>query len=521
MAEVCFTGQSGATWRYWTDQRLGEGSFGAVYAAEGRDGRPMAVKVVQKRRFGMFDDRLLRREVEIGRRVVESGAEMLLPVVDAADTSDELCLVMERADGALVDLVDKAKAADGLEETEVVSVMTDVAAGLEELHGIGIIHRDLKPANVLWHKGRWKLADFGIARDREIGTQDPTFVGFGSYLYMAREIWELRSPTAWTDLYALGCLAFELLTGSVPYPGNQETARVGHSLMTPLPEVPARDIVLKSLIAKLMDKCPKRRPQNARQVLDRLGVSFLSLSPAQLAIAGRLADRTAEESRLEAQQATYKETTETRRQSIEGARADLHEIVVDTIERLRMVELDARAKAGKASILLSSDVVRLRMDIWEVTETWPFPFRGDTMVAAGCVCIPGRPAMTSGPSISGRVAYSLRVPDRILSNLVYEKVDDRLMWQAYRFGTGSGGKLEGRTYSAFSSRDEVRRRERRGRPSDVLSGRDVARTRAAERRGRPSELNVSPRTVAEFTPEVLLEMFVEALDLSPRKSGSQ
>ena len=208
----------------------------------------MAVKVVQKRLFGILDDRLLRREVDIGRRVVASGAEMLLPVVDAADTSDGLCLVMERADGALVDLVKKAKAADGLEEIEVVSVMTDVAAGLEELRRIEIIHRDLKPANVLWHKGRWKLADFGIARDREIGTQDLTFIGFGSYPYMAPEIWELKSPEVSTDFYALGCLAFELLKGSVPYPGNREAARVGH-LMTALPEVPARDPVLRSLIA--------------------------------------------------------------------------------------------------------------------------------------------------------------------------------------------------------------------------------------------------------------------------------
>ena len=195
-----------------------------------------------------------------------------------------------------------------------------------------------------------------------------------------------------------------------------------------------------------------------------------------------------------------------------------------------MFEPDARAEAKNASILLFSDEVRLRMDIWEVTETWSFPFRGDTMVAAGCVCIPGRPAMTSGPyTKGGRAAYSLRVPDRILSNLVYEKVDNQLMWQAYRFGTESGGKLEGGTYFDFSSRGvefrEVRRRaaERRGgrRPSDVFSSRDVAQTRAAERRGRPSEQNVSPRTVTEFTPEVVLEMFAEALDLTHRKSGSQ
>src|SRR5215469_9262676 len=101
--EIYFTGRSGASWRYWTDQPIGRrGNFGAVYAAEGPNGIPMAVKVVEKRRpYSVLDNRLLQREVEIGQRVTASGAEMLLPVVDAAETNDSLLLVMVRADGAL------------------------------------------------------------------------------------------------------------------------------------------------------------------------------------------------------------------------------------------------------------------------------------------------------------------------------------------------------------------------------------------------------------------------------------
>ena len=209
-SEVTFTGDSGASWRYWTDQPLGiPGGFGGVYAAEGADGTPMAVKVVRKQRpSGVLDDRLLRREIEVGKRVVDSGSEMLLPVIDAADADDALLLVMTRADGAL------AAASTPMDEAEVAPVLVDIATGLQDLHAIGIIHRDLKPANVLRHTGRWKLADFGIARDQEIGTQDPTFVGWGSLPYMAPELWELKSPTIKTDLYALGCLGFELLAAA-------------------------------------------------------------------------------------------------------------------------------------------------------------------------------------------------------------------------------------------------------------------------------------------------------------------
>src|SRR5690349_5209811 len=101
--EVTFTGQSGATWRYWDNQPLGKpGGFGDVYAAEGSDGTPAAVKVVKKQRSsGVLDDRLLRREIDIGKRVVDSGSAMLLPVIDATDVGDALLLVMTRAEGAL------------------------------------------------------------------------------------------------------------------------------------------------------------------------------------------------------------------------------------------------------------------------------------------------------------------------------------------------------------------------------------------------------------------------------------
>lgn len=93
--EVTFTGQSGTTWRHWTDRLLGTpGGFGRVYAAEDPAGQPMAVKVEKQRPSGVLDDQLLRREVKIGRRVAESGGDMLLPVVDVADTPDALLLVM-------------------------------------------------------------------------------------------------------------------------------------------------------------------------------------------------------------------------------------------------------------------------------------------------------------------------------------------------------------------------------------------------------------------------------------------
>lgn len=483
--EIYFTGQSGAIWRYWTDRTLGSrGNFGVVYAAEGSDGIPMAVKVVEKQRpYGVLDDRLLRREVEIGRRVAASGAEMLLPVVDAAETSDSLLLVMVRADGALDDKLRAVR----LEEPEVISVMIDLATGLEELRAIRIVHRDLKPANVLLHKGRWKLADFGIARDEEVGTQNLTFIGWGSHPYMAPELWMLESPTGKTDLYAFGCVAYQLVVGQPPYPGDREAAREGH-LTSPLPEVPASNSVLKSLIAWLIAKKPGDRPQDAQAVLKRLRSFSLELSPAQIVIRSRLAERAEERSRRAAQRAADKTVrsaaAQGHRQLIMQARADLSEIVKDTFERLRMAAPDATFKTTGPSMYLSAEAVRLRIDFHGDTGSyWPFPSRSDAMVAFGSVLIPG--VSENEPPRGLDPENDL---DRDLANLIYEKLDGRLVWHSYRLASGALPV-----------------------PKSILDKPGIK----FNLDGTVSVIkpDVPSSTVAEFTAEALLDMFVEALDI--------
>jgi hypothetical protein len=88
-------GQSGAAWRYWPEKPLGTpGGFGGVYAAEAADRIPMAVKVLEKvRPSRVLDDRLLLREVEVGRRVAESGGDLLLPVFGVSESNDKLLLL--------------------------------------------------------------------------------------------------------------------------------------------------------------------------------------------------------------------------------------------------------------------------------------------------------------------------------------------------------------------------------------------------------------------------------------------
>lgn len=446
----------------------------------------MAVKVVKKQRpQGALDERLLRREIEIGKRVAESGSEMLLPVIDAADVGDALLLVMPLAEGALAD------ASLPMAEAEAVPVLVDIATGLQDLHSVLILHRDLKPANVLRHAGRWKLADFGIARDQEIGTQDPTFAGSGTPHYMAPELWELKSPTVKTDLYALGCLGYELPADVPPYTGDLTAIRAGHLIQAP-PQAPCSDAVLRNLIGRLIAKRPEDRPQDARAVLERLRRTLVARAPVQEAIARGLGVHAAERARTEAAQSAAQAAEDARRQLAAQAKADLREIIGDALSDLHAVEPDATSEEDRTvgsrfvampSFGLTVGGVKLRIDLWEgMTPSQLVP--DDTMILAGSV-------MITNPSYSSGLNAA---------NLVYEQVGDRLAWQIYKFSSGlvPPGKYRygpyGRTHG-LGRREFLDPRER----SFML---------------RPV-MHVWSKTVTTLTAETLLDLFQEAVDLRP------
>ena len=514
--DVTFIGQSGAQWRCWLNRPLAKrGGFGRVYEAVAHDGTPMAVKVVEKQRpSGRLDDRLLRREIDIGRRVVESGSDMLLPVIDAADADHALLLVMARADGALTDVPTPVS------ETEVMSVMADIATGLQQAHSAGIIHRDLKPDNVLHHDGHWKLADFGIARDQEIGTQHPTFTGYGSPPYLAPELWDLKSPTVWTDLYALGCIGYELLTGDPPFTGDRDAIEEGHRTRTP-PDVPASNMSLKNLISRLLAKNPGDRPQDARAVLERLQRAAVSPPLALQRIAAGLDVHAQEKARIIAKQTAIKDAHEARLQLIERAKGDLREILSDALEELRIVEPEATLQEGHRQTtrfrLATADAC-IEIHLWYgrsqggVEISYP-QVPGDSMVIASYVLIANRRPMHSMKwpfydqdheyNNDGSLDYlQARFPTVFnAANVAYEEKDGRFRWQAYKFHRETDRDLPrygpvGRTFGLYHG--------------DFLSEYE------RERMLRPVR-HVWTMMQAPLSPNLVLQLFQEAVDLQATK----
>ncbi len=182
----------------------------------------------------------------------------------------QLFFVMEHIDGgSLKDIIEQT---GRLTWQAAVECGWQICSALQYAHNHGIVHRDLKPSNLLiTRQGALKLVDWGIALDT--GAVDITATGMtvGSHLYMAPEqIRGERSTTGQTDLYSLGCVLYELLTGSVPFVADN-FAKIFDQHLNGVP-VPISERVddcpaeLEAVVMQLLEKDPYQRPLNARTV---------------------------------------------------------------------------------------------------------------------------------------------------------------------------------------------------------------------------------------------------------------
>ena len=159
---------------------------------------------------------------------------------------------------------------------DAVEIGWQVCSALQHLHNNGIIHRDLKPANLFFTKeGKLKLGDFGIALDTGRAELTATGLTVGTWLYMAPEqIRGERTVSPQTDLYALGCLLYEMLAGRPPFQGENFARIFDQHLTSTAPPVttfsPSCPKELSDLVDQLLSKNPDRRPFNARAVQGQL-----------------------------------------------------------------------------------------------------------------------------------------------------------------------------------------------------------------------------------------------------------
>ena len=253
--------------RYVLQDRVGAGGMGVVWRArDSRLDRIVAVKVLRPEFAGSpeFKD-LLLWEGRLAGRVSHPG------VVQVRDYDDGSAggvpyLVMEYVAGPSLAAVLRAEGT--LSPRRVLGLIEQVADALACAHAAGIVHRDVKPGNVLVDGGRVKIADFGIAQVASAVpvTQAGPVMGTPAYLSPERVAGLPATPAS--DLYGLGMIAYECLTGRPPFQGSPQAVALAH-LDRPLPPLP--DTVpapVAELVARLAAKDPQRRPGDALAVAE-------------------------------------------------------------------------------------------------------------------------------------------------------------------------------------------------------------------------------------------------------------
>jgi serine/threonine-protein kinase len=170
---------------------------------------------------------------------------------------------MPKADGSLNQRLEQGS----LGESEAIEVLTDVATALLDMGSV-VVHRDIKPQNILRYQDKWCLADFGIARYTEEGTGTQTYKGHGSSPWLAPERWLNQRATTKSDVYSLGVVAFQLVTGGLPFEGPDFYEQHRSS---PPPALSCSPL-LSSLIVRMLAKAPDARPSPAK-ILDELAAA--------------------------------------------------------------------------------------------------------------------------------------------------------------------------------------------------------------------------------------------------------
>jgi serine/threonine-protein kinase len=254
--------------RYEVEALLGQGGMGAVYKARDPElDRTVAVKTVSP--VLLSSEELRREYLERFRREARAAGRLSHPnivsVYDLGVDGDTVFFVMEYVPGVSLETILKENPV--LPVSQALSIVEQVASGLEEAHRQGIVHRDVKPANVfIDERGRVKLGDFGVARI-EGSELTQAGVGLGTPGYSAPEVLRGGPATARSDVFALGVLAYRLFSGKRPFQGTlPETLSVDILEHDPAPprslraEVPEH---VSDAVMRALAKAPEQRTLTA------------------------------------------------------------------------------------------------------------------------------------------------------------------------------------------------------------------------------------------------------------------
>ena len=282
--------------RYRVTRRLARGGMATVYVAQDeRLERPVALKVMHPH-LAESDDFVERfhREARAAARIVHPG---VVSVFDQGVVSGQGFLVMELIDGTNLRALLNAQGAFTI--PQALRYTTDILEALRAAHRMGVIHRDIKPENILVPTdGPAKVADFGLARAVSEGSTSATGNMLGTVAYIAPEIVLTTEANARSDLYSVGIMLYEMLTGAVPWADESPLQIASHHVSDDVPSpsatLPWIPREIDDLIAALTARNPANRCADASDALDLVARAAASI-PSD--IANRRAEVAHEDSR--------------------------------------------------------------------------------------------------------------------------------------------------------------------------------------------------------------------------------
>ena len=282
--------------RYRVTRRLARGGMATVYVAQDeRLERPVALKVMHPH-LAESDDFVERfhREARAAARIVHPG---VVSVFDQGVVSGQGFLVMELIDGTNLRALLNAQGAFTI--PQALRYTTDILEALRAAHRMGVIHRDIKPENILVPTdGPAKVADFGLARAVSEGSTSATGNMLGTVAYIAPEIALTTEANARSDLYSVGIMLYEMLTGAVPWADESPLQIASHHVSEDVPSpsatLPWIPREIDDLVAALTARNPANRCADASDALDLVARAAASIP---FDIANRRAEVAHEDSR--------------------------------------------------------------------------------------------------------------------------------------------------------------------------------------------------------------------------------
>jgi serine/threonine-protein kinase len=269
------TGTRPTLGRYEIVKQLGKGAMGVVYL--GNDPRINRTTAIKTFRFSDdFEPEEVKKLKEKFFREAESAGTLSHPnivtIFDAGDEQDLAYIAMEYLEGE--NLEKYTKKDHLLPVFKVIGFTADIADGLDYAHQKGIVHRDIKPANIMLLKsGAVKIADFGVARITAT-SQTQTGVVKGTPYYMSPEQFSGAKVDGRSDIFSLGTMMFQMLTGELPFRGNSPAALMHHIMHVPHPNPktinPKILTPLVTVIDKALEKDRDKRYQKAAVMRDHL-----------------------------------------------------------------------------------------------------------------------------------------------------------------------------------------------------------------------------------------------------------